>query len=42
MDVKGVGKPSVFQNIESTFHDWVKIIEEAENDGGPVLETMQI
>ena len=26
MDVKGVGKPSVFQNDESSFYEWAKKI----------------
>ena len=28
MDVKGVGKPSVFQNDESKFYEWAKKIED--------------
>ena len=40
MDVKGVGKPSVFQNDEPKVYEWARKIEDCLTDLEPHLEVM--
>ena len=40
MDVKGVGEPSIFQNVESRFYEWAKKIQDTLIGIEPRLQVM--